>query len=169
MRVALDAVRDGHHVIPLWPRSKIPKDKGWESTATRDPERIRDIWRSLPYNVGIACRPSGLYVLDLDDAHGHEPPPGWAGAKHGRDVLARLADAAGQPYPAHTFTVRTPSGGLHLYFRAPVEPELRNTIGRLGWRVDTRGAGGYIVAAGSVGTTGIYKPMNRAPITALPP
>jgi hypothetical protein len=169
MRVALNTVRDGHHVIPLWPRSKIPKDKGWESAATRDPERIRDIWRSLPYNVGIACRPSSLYVLDLDDAHGHEPPPEWAGAKHGRDVLARLADAAGQPYPAHTFTVRTPSGGLHLYFRAPAEPELRNTIGRLGWRVDTRGAGGYIVAAGSVSTTGIYKPMNRAPITALPP
>ncbi|NUT49507.1 MAG: DNA primase, partial [Saccharothrix sp.] len=67
-----------------------------------------------------------------------------------------------------TFTVRTPSGGLHLYFRAPTEPELRNTVGRLGWRVDTRGAGGYVVAAGSVSDRGIYRPMNRAPITALP-
>ncbi|MFE9751004.1 bifunctional DNA primase/polymerase [Saccharothrix saharensis] len=168
MRVALDAVRDGHHVIPLWPRSKIPKDKGWESTATRDPERIRDIWRSLPYNVGIACRPSGLYVLDLDDAHSHQPPPQWTGARHGRDVLARLAAAAGQPYPNRTYTVRTPSGGLHLYFRTPAEPQLRNTIGRLGWRVDTRGAGGYIVAAGSVGNRGVYRPMNRAPIAPLP-
>ncbi|GAB2992460.1 bifunctional DNA primase/polymerase [Saccharothrix stipae] len=168
MRVALNAARDGHHVIPLWPRSKIPRDKGWESAATRDPERIRDIWGALPYNVGIACRPSGLYVLDLDDAHGHEPPPQWAGARHGRDVLARLAAAAGQPYPADTFAVQTPNKGLHLYFRAPVEPELRNTIGRLGWRVDSRGAGGYIVAARSVGARGVYRPMNRAPIAALP-
>ncbi|WP_447002393.1 bifunctional DNA primase/polymerase [Saccharothrix isguenensis] len=109
MRVAFDAVRDGHHVIPLWPRNKTPKDKEWEPAATRDPGRIRDIWRSLPYNGGIACRPSGLYVLDLDDAHGHEPPPEWAGATHGRNVLAHVADAAGQPHPAHTFTVRTPS------------------------------------------------------------
>ncbi|MFC6094364.1 bifunctional DNA primase/polymerase [Saccharothrix lopnurensis] len=168
MRVALNAARDGHYVLPLWPRSKIAKDKDWQIIATRDPERIRDTWSARPFNIGIACQPSGLYVLDLDDAHGHEPPPRWAGARHGRDVLARLADAAGQPYPNRTYTVRTPSGGLHLYFRAPAEPELRNTIGRLGWRIDSRGAGGYIVAAGSVGTRGVYRPMNRAPIAALP-
>ncbi|MGM1063127.1 bifunctional DNA primase/polymerase [Saccharothrix sp. Mg75] len=168
MRVALNAARDGHHVIPLWPRSKIPKDKGWQSVATSDPERIRDIWSTRPFNIGIACRPSGLYVIDLDDAHGHQPPPQWAGARHGRDVLTRLAAAAGQPYPNRTYTVRTPSGGQHLYFRAPVEPELRNTIGRLGWRIDTRGAGGYIVAAGSVSNRGIYRPITHAPIAALP-
>ncbi|QFZ24520.1 bifunctional DNA primase/polymerase [Saccharothrix syringae] len=168
MRVALDAAREGHYVIPLQPRTKIARDKGWESCATREPERIRDIWSARPFNVGIACGPSGLYVLDLDDAHGHPPPPQWAGARHGRDVLTRLAAAAGQPYPNRTFTVRTPSGGMHLYFRAPAEPELRNTIGRLGWRIDSRGAGGYIVAAGSVSARGLYRPMNRAPIAALP-
>ncbi|NUT53804.1 MAG: bifunctional DNA primase/polymerase, partial [Saccharothrix sp.] len=117
-------------MIPLWPRSKAARDKGWESTATQNSERIRDIWEPRPYNVGIACGPSGLYVIDLDDAHGHEPPAQWAGATHGSDVLTRVAAAAGQPYPAGTFTVRTPSGGLHLYFRAPTEPELRNTVGR---------------------------------------
>ncbi|MDU0292679.1 bifunctional DNA primase/polymerase [Saccharothrix longispora] len=168
MRAALNAAHHGHHVIPLWPRSKIAKDKGWESLATCDSERIWDTWSALPFNVGIACRPSGLYVLDLDDAHGHTAPPQWAGARHGRDVLARLAAEAGQPYPNRTYAVRTPSGGSHLYFQAPAEPELRNTIGRLGWRIDSRGAGGYIVAAGSVSSRGIYRPINRSPITALP-
>ncbi|NUT99187.1 MAG: DNA primase, partial [Saccharothrix sp.] len=33
---------------------------------------------------------------------------------------------------------------------------------------DTRGAGGFIVAAGSVSIHGIYRPTNRAPIAALP-
>ena len=48
---------------------------------------------------------------------------------------------------------RTRRGGLHLYFTAP--PGLRpgNTSGRsergLGWLIDTRGHGGYVVAPGS--------------------
>lgn len=43
----------------------------------------------------------------------------------------------------------TPSGGAHLYYRAPEGAELRNTCGRLGWRIDTRAHGGYVLAAGS--------------------
>jgi hypothetical protein len=168
MRAALEAARAGHFVIPLRSRSKKAISSGWEAAATRDEAAIADRWRAFPWNVGIACGPSSLVVLDLDDAHGQEPPEPWAGARHGRDVLSRLATAAGEPYPSRTFAVQTPTGGLHLYFRAPAGHELRNTIGRLGWRVDSRGAGGYIVAAGSVRPEGTYRPMNRAPIAPLP-
>lgn len=108
MRVALETAAAGHYVFPLWPRSKKPSIKNWEQEATRDETAIRERWASLPWNVGIACGPSRLLVIDLDDAHGHEPPEEWAGARHGRDVLARLADAAREPYPAHTYTVQTP-------------------------------------------------------------
>jgi hypothetical protein len=45
--------------------------------------------------------------------------------------------------------VRTGSGGTHLYFTAPAGAELRNSAGRLGWLVDTRAHGGYVVGAGS--------------------
>lgn len=52
-----------------------------------------------------------------------------------------------------TYTVSTGSGGTHLYYRHPANgPELRNTTGErggLGWKVDTRAHGGYVVAAGS--------------------
>jgi hypothetical protein len=68
-------------------------------------------------------------------------------------VLAALCDAAGQPYPAATYTVSTPSGGTHLYFTASPGAELRNTTGAnggLGWLVDTRAAVGLVVAAGSI-------------------
>jgi hypothetical protein len=44
--------------------------------------------------------------------------------------------------------VATGRGGEHLYFTRP-DGALRNTAGRLGWLIDTRGIGGYVVAPGS--------------------
>src|SRR5690606_22485775 len=116
--------------------------RGWEQRATTDPERIRRAWSHAPYNVGIATGPSGLCVLDLDTADdGDAPPERWArhGARCGEDVLAIVAAEAGKDVPGETLTVATPSGGLHLYFTAPTDAELRNTSGEtgrgLGWKV----------------------------------
>ncbi|MGW4527826.1 bifunctional DNA primase/polymerase [Amycolatopsis sp. NPDC004378] len=185
MGVALSAARQGLHVFPLWPRSKTPclhgkrrcpgtgvcaeGHLGWEQRATLDPDLIRYWWGASPTcNVGIACGPSNLYVLDLDPAHGDDPPPEWAGARHGRDVLARLAEQAAQPYPADTYTVRSPSPSEHLYFRVGEDSMLRNTAGKAGWRIDSRGAGGFIVAPGSMRRDGVYTVVRRAPIAPLP-
>src|SRR5262249_16232765 len=125
--------------------------QGWEARATTDADRIRKAWSTAPYNVGIACRPSGLLVVDLDVPKPETVrPPEWdlEGVVTGEDVLAVLAHPAGQPLPYATYPVLTPSGGRHLYFRQPEEP-LGNTAGTLGWLVDTRGVGGYVVGAGS--------------------
>ncbi|WP_370027732.1 bifunctional DNA primase/polymerase [Planotetraspora sp. GP83] len=81
-------------------------------------------------------------------------PPRTAGVNDGADVLAVLCEQAGQPLPFDTFTVRTRRGGLHLYFTAPIGgPVLGNTQGSrggLGWLIDTRAHGGYVVGPGSV-------------------
>jgi hypothetical protein len=46
--------------------------------------------------------------------------------------------------------VATGSGGSHLYYRVPARGgPWRNTAGRIGWHIDTRAAGGYVVAEGS--------------------
>lgn len=162
LRAASAAAGRGFRVFPLWPLSKHPVDKGWQYRASTDRELITRLWSALPYNIGIACGP--LYVLDLDPDRGAAPPPQFPSARHGRDVLARLAEAAGQPYPAHTYRVATPSGGEHLYFTASPHPLLRNTAGVLGWRIDTRGTGGYVVGAGSTLPTGTYQLLDgRAP------
>ncbi|WP_181063634.1 bifunctional DNA primase/polymerase [Nocardia nova] len=170
MQAALTAAAHGHHVFPLHPRAKTPAYEGdWLLHATTDPDLIRGIWRERPYNIGIACAPSELYVIDLDPAHGVTAPAPWTGLTHGRDVLTALAERAGHPYPGDTYTVATPSGGWHLYFHAPTTVRLPNTAGTLGWRIDTRGDGGYVVAAGSVlrhGTYTVVNPRSPQPVPA---
>jgi hypothetical protein len=66
-----------------------------------------------------------------------------------------------------TFAVRTPGGGVHLYFSAP-DQRLGNTAGKLGVGIDTRGVGGYVVGPGSVCNTGYYTIIDRCAVADLP-
>jgi hypothetical protein len=147
---------DAAHCTGRDPRCRTGH-QGWEPRATTDPGRIRRAWTATPYNVGIATGPAGLVVIDLDKPKpGQVPPPEWAepGITDGADVLAALCERHGQDFPSETFMVRTGRGGLHLYFTAPPGTRLGNTSGRsergLGWLIDTRACGGYVVAPGSV-------------------
>ncbi|WP_426561389.1 bifunctional DNA primase/polymerase [Angustibacter sp. McL0619] len=175
---ALAYAAQGWHVFPLRPDDKRPAcpghaaakcdrsdpwcsdgHTGWETRATTDTSRITRAWSGSsdggqPYGIGIATGPSRLVVVDLDqpkDGVDTTPPPSWnvAGVRDGHDVLALLCDRAGQPIPWDTYTVRTGRGGTHLYFTAPADSQLRNTSSSLGWLVDTRAGGGYVVAAPS--------------------
>lgn len=139
----------GWHVFPCLPDDKRPAVDKWEQRACADPDRVARYWPSPRHNVGVACGPSRLVVVDLD-THG-QLPDGWRlpGIRDGRDVLAQLCEWAGQPWPA-TYMVATPSGGWHLYYRAPDGEEIRNSAGKLGPLIDVRASGGYVVGAGSV-------------------
>lgn len=152
LRAALWHARRGLPVFPLAPNTKAPagKDANWRHLATTDPSQIEQWWRDAPFNIGLATGPAGLLVIDLDRLKpSDEVPPAnlAAGTTDGRAVLDHLAAMHG-PIP-RTWTVTTPSGGTHLYFRQPEALQLGNTAGRLGWKIDTRGHGGYVVAAGS--------------------
>lgn len=181
LRYALAAAARGWHVFPLTPGDKTPLEgMSWKRQATTDPQVIARIWARRPYNVGIACGPSGLLVVDLDvPKPGERPPARWAlpGVRDGADVFALLCAEAGQPVPLETFQVRTRRGGLHLYFTAPEHVTLGNTSGDqgsgLGWKIDTRGDGGYVVAPGSVVSlsdgVGTYTPLHTSDPAPLPP
>ncbi|MGW9479169.1 bifunctional DNA primase/polymerase [Saccharomonospora azurea] len=188
---ALDAATRGWRVFPLAPGGKQPVlhgrercfgtgpcvdgHRGWEQRSTFDTDRIRVAWSRAAYNIGLATGPSGLCVLDLD-----APKPGEAvpdelarqGVRSGEDMLAVVAEKAGQPVPSETLTVRTPSSGLHLYFTAPDGVQLRNTSGErgngLGWKIDTRAWGGYVVAPGSRTAAGVYEFVYDGPVAPLP-
>lgn len=192
---ALAAAARGWHVFPLRPDDKRPAfpnhpadactgtdrrcrdgHTGWEQRATADPDRIRRGWASTPYGVGIACGPSGLVVVDLDPRKPDQtPPPGCPhpDATHGIGVFSALCDAAGQQWPDETYIVKTGRSGLHLYFRHPASgPALRNTAGErgngLGWLVDTRAHGGYVVAAGSTVAGQPYDIVRNSDVDDLP-
>lgn len=181
LTIALACAARGWRVFPIRPRAKRPPwVSNWEPRATTDRERIRRCWGHGPYNVGIATGPSNLVVIDLDvPKPGQVPPPEWArpGIGEGADVLADLCEQHGQPFPFGTFTVRTPSGGWHLYFTCPPGLELRNSNGEhgrgLGWLIDVRAGGGYAVAPNCPielddGSVGVYTVTDDSPPAVLP-
>jgi hypothetical protein len=149
---ALDAVQRGWHVFPCAAGGKRPALRGnWQELATTSGVQVREWWRRAPYNIGIACGPSGLVVIDLDQPHGDEggEDDGALFPLSGADRLSRLARRHGERYPGGTYTVDTPSGGCHLYFCADGEGRARNSAGAIGAQIDVRAGGGYVVGAGS--------------------
>ncbi|TWP51528.1 bifunctional DNA primase/polymerase [Lentzea tibetensis] len=177
---ALEAAEMGFHVFPLRPGTKRPAlhsetrcprtsvcrdgHQKPEQRATTDANVIRQCWAAGAFNIGIATGPSGLVVIDLDTRKSPEdvPPQSWSreGVRDGHDVFTIVCADAGEPVPWETRTIRTARGGTHLYFREPSAVELRNTEGEhgngLGWKVDTRAHGGYVVAPGSITPDGEY-------------
>lgn len=174
LNTALNAAERGWRVFPLRPGTKIAAVRRWEQRATADPARITRCWKAGPYGVGVACGPSGLCVVDLDVSKPDATPPHGQPARHGADVLAALAADAGQAVPGAdgTYQVTTGSGGRHLYYAAPDGARLRNTSGPrgrgLGWLIDTRAAGGYVVAAGSTVAGRPYTVSVDGPVQELP-
>ncbi|MGI5436467.1 bifunctional DNA primase/polymerase [Streptomyces shenzhenensis] len=179
MRAALEAAERGWHVFPLRPGGKPPALHGeksctrtgecagghrkWEQRATTDPDRIRAAWSRAPFNVGIACGPSGLVVVDLDTPE-HK---GSSDAPCGAATFRALCERAGHAVPT-TYRVRTASGGEHLYFTAPDGVRLSNTAGTVADSVDTRAWGGYVVAAGSITPAGRYEALCGPETASLP-
>ncbi|GAA0538769.1 bifunctional DNA primase/polymerase [Saccharopolyspora thermophila] len=187
---ALAAAERGWPVFPVTPNGKFPAlhsrercpgigacaggHRGWEQRATTDPARIRTCWTHADYNIGLATGPAGLVVVDLDvPKPGKTIPPRWAelGATNGMAVFLLICAEAGQEAPLATFTVTTHSGGAHLYFRAPAGVKLRNTQGErngLGWGIDTRAHGGYVIAPGSLRNGHRYTITDDRPPAPLP-
>jgi hypothetical protein len=171
LRSALSLAERGWHVFPCVPGGKRPALRGsWQDHATTEPARIRAWWSRAAYNIGIACGPSGLVVIDLDVPHDTRELSRAEGRStaSGTDVLGALCDQHGQPYPLPTYAVATPSGGCHLYYAAP-SSAMRNSAGRLGPHIDVRADGGYVIGEGSrIGQRAYTAQDERTPVP-LPP
>lgn len=153
--------RRGLALFPLPPGGRRPLARGWLAAATADAEQLRATWRTGD-NIGVACRASHVVGLDLDHHGG------------GVEQFGALLAARGLDWP-DTLTVATPSGGRHLYFRAPDGCTLGSTSGgttRLGPGIDTRGpglrSGGYLIGPGSVVDDTAYAITHDAPVRELP-
>lgn len=133
---ALAYAARGWPVFPCHAGAKTPVTRHGCKDATTDPRRITAWWTSQPgWNLAIATGAPGPDVLDVDQ-HGEHG--------NGFGAFRRLRDAG--LLGGAAVLVRTPSGGLHVYF-----PGTAQGNGRLpGQHLDFRSAGGYVVAPPSV-------------------
>lgn len=123
----------GVPVFPCAPGGKQPITRRGFHDATTNPVQVQAWWRRFPEaNIGLPTgAASGVVVVDVD-VHG----------TNGFDALT-AADRAGL-VAGWELQVRSPSGGLHLYFPAPAEEQPSWQAGRAG--IDFRGDRGYIIA-----------------------
>ncbi len=139
---ALALAGHGLRVLPNRPRQKQPIDKDWPNLATTDPETIRGWWKRHPdANPGVLTG-DDVFVLDVDGAEG----------QISKEILE---EEHGRLPP--TWEVKTPGGNgdrQHSYYRTPPGVVVRNSAGKLGKRLDVRGAGGQVVAPPSVHPNG---------------
>lgn len=123
---------NGWAVMPLKPKSKEPHFdliKQAYLSATTDWELVQFWFQCDPKaNVGIACKPSGLLVIDVDYRNGGEVIPEFE----------------------TTYTVQT-SDGYHFYYNLDTNYDLR--IGKVMEGIDIKWKG-YVAAAPSIHPSG---------------
>lgn len=147
---------------------------GGVAKASTDAETIRQWWDRWPRAmIGLAVGRAGLLVIDFDPRREEVADPDTGElttAEWTLDQLkADLETQMGAALPA-TLAVRTPSGGVHLYYLMP-EGEPIGNRGNLPRHVDVRGLGGYVIVPPSQAQAGGYRWLRGdadAPIAALP-
>lgn len=142
---ALEYASLGWRVFPLKPREKKPLTPHGFKDGTTDRATIEAWWTRWPdANIGIATG-GGLLVLDVDGLEG----------KAALSALSFHSDLPSAPS-------QSTGKGRHYFFR--VEFETQNTAGKVGKNIDTRGDGGYVVAAPSVHPNGAqYRWLDDVP------
>jgi len=136
MRLADAAIALGVPVFPCH-ANKRPLTRHGFKDATADPAEIHRLFANpAAAMIGIPTgEVTALVVVDVD-------------VKDGRQGGSWL-DANSHRLP-QTWTVRTASGGLHLYFRWPDQP-IRNSASKIAPGIDVRGDGGYVIVPPSAG------------------
>lgn len=143
------------YTFPVLAGDKKPYIGGWERAATLDRaqwERWCHRWPRA--NVGLACGPSSLVVVDVD--HHRDGERSWS----------ELVDLLGSRI-AETLVQMTPRGGRHYVYSAGGH-QVRNRYD-LRPGVDVRGEGGYILVSPSVVGGVPYRWQEpRVPVLPLP-
>ena len=138
---------EGKPVFPCWPNKRPATKEGFKG-ASIDPQQVSKWFEDETMLIGVPT--AGFLVVDLD-RHNEEA--------NGVEVWGNLVtehDPDGNW--KKTMIVRTPSGGVHVWFEDPGWPDNphRNTAGKLGPGVDTRADGGYVIIPPSITEEGMY-------------
>lgn len=158
LRAALQYAERGWYVFPVYevfdrrcacgracgrPGKHPRTPNGWKDSSV-DPGMIESWWRRFPEaNIGVACGPSGLLVVDVDPRNNGDETFSDLELRHGA-------------FPK-TLTAITGGGGAHYFYDVVgVEGKFKGRV--LGQGVELQGFGQYVVAAPSSHVSGqIYR------------
>jgi hypothetical protein len=155
---AIELARRAVAVFPCAVNGKVPLTPHGCKDASTIEAQVDAWWTEEPSaNLGIACGPSKLVVIDVDMRPDLD----------GQSSLALLEAELGR-LPL-TRRATTPSGGEHVYFKAPGEDvEIRNSAGKVGVGIDIRADGGYVIAPPSVYGGKVYAWSTKHSVAELP-
>jgi len=139
------ALRYAERGIPVFPcveNEKAPAAEGGFKAASTDPAQINAWWSRNPnFNIGCSPHAAGCCVIDVDAP----------------EAIDELEMVYGK-LPA-TFTIRTPRGGLHMWYKGALPP----SSSKLVKKIDTRGIGSYVLMPPSVINGVYYKVIDKTP------
>lgn len=179
---AVRAIQRGLWVFPVQDGEKTPHvttppyTLRWSEVATNDLATVVKLWTQWPMaNVGVACKPSGILVVDCDIAkreyvltktklaYMHDV---YGPMVDGESVFNEVCHRYGGDWDEieSTYVVSTGSGGKHYYLRWPpwIQASQASLVqGVLDIRCNGGEKGGYVLGEGSETAKGSYVRYSR--------
>ena len=146
LQTALKLAEHGFKVLPCGD-DKVPLSVDGQqigaARASSDPTAIAHWWKVHPDAAPALVPGAGFVVVDMDLYKGGAANVCWD------EILMQ--------FPA-TLTVKTPSGGRHLYFKWDGRFQLKQqTQGAVGQHIDTKHGTQYVLAPGARTSAGYYE------------
>ena len=140
-QAALAIVKRGKPIFPCKSNGKTPLTKTGFKEATTDPGQIEEWWTKYPKaNIGMPTgKISGISAVDLDIDLDKKKE-----GKKEWEIFCKNQNI--EPY--ETLVIKTPRGGSHLYYKH--DGSFKNSTDKIGYGIDTRGDGGYILIPPSI-------------------
>ncbi|WP_414464388.1 AAA family ATPase [Hyphomicrobium sp. DY-1] len=151
---ALNLARQGLRIFKVKAGAKFPpvQENHFETASALEGEILKRWSPEDNSNPAVACGDQ-IVVLDIDVRDG------LGGKAQLRDAVTKLGQL-----PA-TYTVMTPTGGMHIYFKVP-HPV--SGVKAFGDAIDVKTGNAYVLGEGAVTDKGEYVVALDAPIAELP-
>lgn len=146
----------GWQLLPLINNDKRPSTKNGYKDASNRREQIEEWYSRFPEaNWGVATgKTSGIIIIDIDRKHG----------KDGLNELKQFAKEHSLPTLPKTLWAKTPSDGLHLYYKYPDSGLPTKHLDA----IDLQSDGAYCLLPPSALPNGVYAWGEESPVANLP-
>lgn len=130
---------------------KRPATTNGHKDATSDPETIKRWWHAQPrYNIGVNCKASGFFVIDIDPRHGGDQSFSKFLELLGVELPETVTASTGE-YPSKVGSLR----GRHLYFRCDPSETLIGNLEGIGLPGIDIKFNGYVIVPPSSHSSGV--------------